>query len=255
MSVPTDRASFVAFCRRQCGEPVIQLNVDPLQVDDVVDQALQFYYDYHYDGSDKTYIKHQVTANDVISRSIPVPANVIGVVQVFDIGYGGLISGSVSGDNLMFTFQYQYALDAIAGMGTTGIELTPYYLTRLQMAGIQEMLIGKQPIRYNRHMDTLFIDMDWGRVPVGQYIIIEAYQVIDPNVFPKVWSDRWLQEYVSAKIRRVWGMNLTKFVNMQLPGSLQFNGEKILSDANQEITDLETKMIEGLSLPCSLMTG
>jgi hypothetical protein len=117
------------------------------------------------------------------------------------------------------------------------------------------MLVGQQPIRYSRHKDRLYVDMDWGKINVGEYLLVEAYEVIDPNEYIDVWADRWLQNYVTAKIKYQWGSNLTKFTGMQLPGGVQFNGEKILGDAQQEIEKMEAEMISSYSLPVSDMVG
>jgi hypothetical protein len=123
------------------------------------------------------------------------------------------------------------------------------------LALITEMLVGQQPIRYNRHKDRLYVDMDWGKINVGEYLLVEAYEVVDPNEWTDVWADRWLQNYATAKIKYQWGSNLTKFTGMQLPGGVQFNGEKIFNDAQVEIEKMEAEMISSYSLPVSDMVG
>ena len=123
------------------------------------------------------------------------------------------------------------------------------------LATISEMLVGKQPIRYNRHTNKCYIDMDWYSVAIGEYLLIEAYSVVDPEVYTDAWGDRWLQEYCTAKIKYQWGTNLTKFIGMTLPGNVQFNGQKILDDAHDEIRRLENEMITSYSLPVSDMVG
>ena len=97
--------------------------------------------------------------------------------------------------------------------------------------------------------------MDWERVNVGQTIIAEAYQIVDPDVYVDVYKDRWLQNYATAKIKMQWGSNLTKFVGMSLPGNVQFNGEQILNDAREEISRLEEEMMSSYSLPVMDMIG
>ena len=133
--------------------------------------------------------------------------------------------------------------------------MVPYFMVMQQLATITEMLVGKQPIRYNRHTDKCYIDMDWNSIQTGEFLLIEAYEVIDPSVYSDAWGDRWLQAYASAKIKYQWGTNLTKFTGMTLPGGVQFNGEKILDDARQEIDKLEAEMITSYSLPVADMVG
>jgi hypothetical protein len=123
------------------------------------------------------------------------------------------------------------------------------------LALISEMLVGQQPIRFNRHKNRVYIDMDWGNINVGEYLLIEAYEVVDPDTWSQIWSDRWLQNYTTAKIKYQWGSNLTKFTGMNLPGGVQFNGEKILNDAQDELQKMEQEMISSYSLPVSDMIG
>ena len=120
---------------------------------------------------------------------------------------------------------------------------------------IEELLVGRQPIRYNRHVNRLHVDMDWEKVQVGDRIIAEAYQIVDPETYTNVYKDRWLLNYASAKIKYQWGSNLTKFEGLQLPGGVQFNGTKIMDDAEREIAQLEQEMISSYSLPVSDMIG
>jgi len=129
-------------------------------------------------------------------------------------------------------------------------------MTMEHLALISELLVGQQPIRFTRHKNRIYIDMEWNlKVRAGEYLLIEAYEVIDPTVWADVWADRWLQNYVTAKIKYQWGSNLTKFTGMSLPGGVQFNGERILSDAQQEIEKMEREMISSYSLPVTDMIG
>jgi hypothetical protein len=123
------------------------------------------------------------------------------------------------------------------------------------LALLTEMLVGKVPIRYTRHKNRLYIDTDWGNLAVGSFLLVEAYEIVDPVVYTDAWNDRWLQNYATALIKRQWGSNLTKFTGMNLPGGVQFNGEKIYNDAVDEITKMEQEMISGYSLPVLDMIG
>lgn len=244
--IPTNREEFKEFCLRRLGKPVIEINVDPDQVDDRLDYSLKYYYDYHFDGSEKIYYKHELTQEDIDNQYITLPENIMGVVSIFDLG-SSLTTGG------FFNIQYQIALNDLYTL--TSQSMLPYYMTMQHLALLQEILVGKQPIRYNRHINKLHIDMNWDRVKAGQYLVVEAYHVVDPEVYQDVWSDRWLQRYATAQIKHQWGTNLTKFTGMQLPGGVQFNGERILEDATQEIKDLEAEMINSYSLPVSDMMG
>lgn len=246
MAVPTTRDQFKAYCLRRLGAPVIEINVDDDQVEDRVDDALRYYWDYHFDGTEKIYYKHLVTNTDITNKYITVPDNIIGAVNLFNIA-----DPSIRSDDL-FNIRYQIALNDLYTL--TSVSMVPYYMVMEHLSLISEMLVGKQLLRFNRHMNRLYIDMDWNSLS-NEYLLVEAYQIIDPTEYVDVWKDQWLMRYATALIKRQWGSNLTKFTGMQLPGGLTFNGEKIYNDAVAEITDLEDKMISSYSLPVMDMIG
>jgi hypothetical protein len=247
MATPTTKAEFKEYCLRKLGKPVIEINVDDDQVDDRVDEAIRYYWDYHFDGSERTYYKHAITADDVTNKYITLPENIIGAVSIFSMG-----DPSVRSDDL-FNIRYQIALNDLYTL--TNVSLVPYFMVMEHLALMNELLVGKQPIRYSRHKDRLHVDMDWNTVAVGEYLLVEAYEVVDPETWTDAWNDRWLQNYATALIKRQWGSNLTKFTGMTLPGGVQFNGEKIYDDASAEIRQMEEEMISSYSLPVLDMIG
>jgi len=247
MAVPTTRAQFKEYCLRALGKPVIEINVDDDQVEDRIDESLRYYWDYHFDGTEKVYYKHAITAQDKENKYITLPENIIGAVRVFPIG-----DPSIRSDDL-FNIRYQIALNDLYTL--TAYSMIPYYMAMQHLALISEFLVGQQPIRYSRHRDRLHVDTKWDNYNVGDYLLVEAYEVLDPDTFSEVWSDRWLQNYCTQKIKYQWGANLTKFIGMQLPGGLQFNGEKIMNDAKDEIEKMEKDMILNYSLPVADMIG
>jgi len=131
----------------------------------------------------------------------------------------------------------------------------PFYMNFMNIRMIEEILIGKQPLRYNRHVNRLHIDMDWEKLNVGDFLVAHVYKKIDGDTFTDLWSDRWLAEYATCLIKYQWGSNLSKFAGMALPGGVQFNGADILSQAQMEKDKLEQEMISAYSLPVHDMTG
>jgi hypothetical protein len=247
MAQPTTRTEFKEFCLRALGKPVIEINVDDDQVDDRVDQSLRFYYDYHFDGTEKIYYKHLVDANTIANMYIDLPENIIGAVKMFPMDSISTSSGDI------FNIRYQIALNDLYTL--TNVALIDYYMTMEHLAMVQEVLVGKPQIRYNRHRNRLHIDETKGDLVQGKYILIEAYEIVDPATYSDVWSDRWLQNYTTQQIKRQWGTNLTKFEGLQLPGGVTFNGIKIYDDADAEIKRLEEEMITNYSLPVMDMIG
>ena len=244
---PATRDEFKEFCLRRLGAPVLEINVDDLQVEDCIEIALQTYYDYHFDGSQKVFLAHQVTQTDIDNRYLDIPQNVIGVVNIFDVG------NSYSTNNL-FNIRYQIALNDLFAFNYG--PYAPYYMAMQNIALAEELFVGKQGLRYNRHNNKLYIDMAQGeKVQLGEYIIVEAYEIVDPETHADVWNDRWLQKYTAALIKRQWGTNLKKFEGMQMPGGVTFNGQQIYTEAQDEIDKLDEELINTYSLPVTDMVG
>jgi len=225
---------------------VIEINVDEDQVDDRVDEALDYYADYHFDAFEVTYYKHVVTADDKTNKYITIPDNIIGIVDMFDIG-------DATSTNNLFNVRYQIALNDLYDLSR--YELVPFYMNFQNIRFIEEILVGKQRMRYNRHMNRAYIDMDWERMDTGTYIVMKAYRVIDPDTYTDVWKDRWLLRYAACLIKLQWGSNLIKFEGMQLPGGIQFNGQKLYDDAYQERQQLEEEMATAYVYPPEDMVG
>jgi len=247
MAVPTTKATFKELCLRRLGKPVIEINVDDDQIDDRVDQALAYYQDYHFDGTQKTFLKHVVTETDKTNKYITITnSNIIGIVDIFDIG-------DTTSTNNLFNIRYQIALNDLYDLSR--YDLVPFYMNFMNIRMIEEILVGKQPLRYNRHVNRLHIDMDWDKRNAGEYIVAHVYEKLDGDTYTDLWSDRWLTEYATCLIKYQWGSNLSKFTGMQLPGGVQFNGADILSQAQMEKDKLEQEMISAYSLPVHDMTG
>lgn len=241
-----NRAGFKEYCLRDLGKPVIDINVDDFQVEDRIDEALRYYFDYHFDGSQKIYYKHQVTDQDKTNGYITLPENIIGVVKIFDLS-------SAYNTSSLFDVRYQFAMNDMWLL--TSASMAPYVMAMEHLQFMESILIGKVPIRYNRHVNKLYLDMDWNKINTGSYLIVEAYEIVDPAVFADVWDDRWLKEYCTALIKRQWGNNLKKFEGMEMPGGVKFNGQRIYDEAINEIEKLRHEMINSYSLPASDMIG
>ena len=247
MANPTTRNELKQYCLRRLGYPVVEINVDDDQLEDRIDDALAYYRDYHYDGAEKVYLKHQITSSDKSNEYISIPSTVLSVTRVFDIG------DSINSSNL-FNIRYQIHLNDLYDFSSS--TYVPYVNAMRHVEMLEELFVGKKPIRFNRHMDRLFIDMDWANdVLVGEYIIIECYRQLDPDTYTSVWGDWWLRQYTTALFKRQWGENMKKFEGMQLPGGVTFNGQTIWSEAVEEIQRLEEQVSSSFALPPMDMIG
>jgi hypothetical protein len=244
MATITNRADFTDYCLRRLGFPVIEINVDPDQINDRVDDALQKFQDYHFDGLQKVYLIHTITQQDIDQKYIDLSnvtdqsnnaTEVVGVTRIFPI------QDSQAGIN-MFDLRYQLRLNELYDF--TSASYINYTMTQQHLRMLEQLFTGEVPIRYQRHMERLYIDWSWGpqEGPLGSIIVAECYTVINPDVYSRVWNDRWLKEYATALIKRMWGNNLKKFANIQLPGGVMLNGDKIYEEAQAEIDKLDEQM-------------
>lgn len=247
MATIGSRQQFKDYILRRLGSPVIEINVDDEQVEERIDDALLKFRDYHYDGTEHVYLPYQVTAQDRTNKYVTLPENIIGVTRIFDVNdsYGAM--------NL-FNIRYQLHLNELFNISS--VSVTPYVVAMRHIEFLEEVFVGKKPIRFNRHMDRLYVDMKWDDdVQVGQYIIIDCYRTVDPEVYPDVWDDPWLKEYATQLVKRQWGEHLKLYEGMNLPGGITFNGQKIWEEANEKVNELEQKIINDYSLPVTDMIG
>lgn len=235
MANPTSRTELKKWCLRKLGEPVIKINVADSQVEDRIDEALQYFAEYHYDGIEKVYNKHVVTASDISNGYIELEEDILSVTNIFPLLAEGL-SGNI------FDVRYQARLSDVHYFSDTFLQY--YDQTKQHINLVNQILSPAQTVRFNRHMDRVYIDgITWGTdITEGQYVIIEGYRKLDPDVYTDIYNDRFLKEYVTILIKMQWGQNLSKFDNIQLPGGVTFNGQQIYDQAVQELQRLRERM-------------
>lgn len=228
---------FKRYCLRSLGAPVTTIDVTDEQIQDRCDDALRKFQDHHFDASERMYLKHQVTAEDVTNQYIPIPAYVSGIVRVLPYASGAY---GVTGVN-PFSIQYQLRLNDIWDMGSTSVV---YYQQLMQYTTmLDQMLNGRPLVRFNRVQDRLSIDAQWGKhIVEGMYIIVECYRALDPAEFNKMYDNPWFKRYTTALIKRQWGTNLKKFSGVQMIGGTMLNGQQIFDEASQEIQMLEIEL-------------
>jgi hypothetical protein len=250
MPKPNSRQTLIDYCLRSLGEPVIEVNVDEDQVEDRIDEAIQFYQEYHSDAVVRVYRKHLVTAEDVANEYIELPDSLLFVNRIFPFG------GTSSSNGGMFSIEYQLHLNDILDLRNVGSLIT-YEMTKRHLALIDRQINGMQQIStFSRHQNRLYVEADWSnKIGVGEYIIVEGYETIDPDAFNDVYNDRFLKKYATALIKRQWGLNLIKFEGMQLPGGVTLNGRQIYDDAIQDIEKIEEDMELTYSFPPDFFVG
>lgn len=248
----TNRQSFKEYCLRRLGFPTIEINLDDDQIEDRIDDAFQYWQDYHFDALQKVYYIKKLDATDIANRYVNMSpdvtrdagnnaVNIVGVTRVFPI------SDSINTNN-MFDLRYQLRLNELYDF--TSASYVNYTLTMQHLRSLEIMFTGEVPIRFQRHMHKLYCDWGWGSaVNAGSVVIAECYAMIDSAQYASVWNDRWLKEYATALIKKNWGSNLSKFQGVQLPGGVMLNGQQIYNDAVEEIKALEEEMSSKYELP------
>ena len=255
MATITSRNAFKDYCLRRLGFPVIEINVDDDQVEDRIDDALQYWQDYHFDGLQKVYYVKHVDQTDVdnkyldFSNTLDSANNrlqITGVTRIFPL-YDSQATIT------MFDLRYQLRLNELYDF--TSASYINYTMTLQHLRMLEQLFTGEVPIRYQRHMERLYIDWAWGQseAPVGTVVVAECYATIDPDVYTAAWNDRWLKEYATALIKRSWGNNLKKFNGIQLPGGVTLNGDKIYQEADNEINALHAEIGDKYGAPLEFM--
>jgi hypothetical protein len=268
----TTRETLKQYCLRALGKPVVEINVEDDQVEDRIDEALQYFAQYHYDGVERMYLKYQVTADDITrARSdetlstvtdsrdstvtaifkegknyIPMPSNVMSVVQVFPFTDKAALN--------LFDVRYQLRLNDLYDFSSTSI--IHYDMTLRHLDLLDHILTGERPVRFNAHTNRLYVDMDWKNdVDAGDFMLIECYRKLDGSNYSDVFDDIFLKKYLIQLVKKQWGQNLSKFQGVAMLGGVQMNGEQIYTQAQEEINRLEEQIQLAYELPPHYMIG
>ena len=285
MAKPSTRQGLIDYCLRQLGAPVLEINVDDEQLDDLTDDAIQLFNERHFDGVEKMYLKYKITQDDIdrgtannktdsdntvgivtttatstnvsglgtitstweeTSNFIQVPDSVIGVEKIFKFD-----TSSISGG--MFSIKYQLFLNDLYYFNS--VELMQYSMTKTYLEDIDFLLTTDKQIRFNKRQDRLYLDIDWGSEKADNYLILECYRALDPASFSGVYNDSFLKRYLTVLIKRQWGLNMMKFTGTKLPGGVELNGRQYYEDAERELEDIKQRMTLEYELPPLDMIG
>ena len=270
MAKPASRQQLIDYCLRRLGAPVLEINIDDYQIDDLVDDALQYFQERHFDGVERMYLKYQITQADIdrgrgrnnngvgvttttatsttgnnfnfyeTSNYIQVPDSVIGIEKIFKFD-----TSSISGG--MFSIKYQLFLNDLYYFNS--VELLQYAMVKSYLEDIDFLLTTDKQLRFNKRQNRLYLDLDWASQSTNQYIVIDCYRILDPNTFTNVYNDSFIKKYLTALIKKQWGQNLIKFRGVKLPGGIELNGREIYEDAEKELEDIKQRMVLEYELP------
>lgn len=274
MAQPSTKQELIDYAKRKLGAPVLEINVADEQIDDLIDDAVQFFQERHFDGVYPALFKYQITEADINrgkakaptgvgisttsatetivgtattfsyyenSNYLKIPNSVIGVTKIFHFDGSNAVSSN------MFSAKYQLFLNDVYYWGST--ELLSYSMVKTYLEDINFLLTTQKQIRYNKRQDRLYLDIDWASAYAGDFIVIDCYRMMNPNDYSQVWNDSFLKKYLTSLIKRQWGQNLIKFQGVKLPGGVELNGRQIYDDGQKEIDDLMEKMSSSYELP------
>jgi hypothetical protein len=274
MAKPASRQQLIDYCLRRLGAPVLEINVDEDQIDDLVDDALQYFHERHFDGVERMYLKYKITQADLdrgqgkgtngvgivtttgsanisgigtttfnfyeTSNFIQIPDSIIGIEKIYKFDTSDISGG-------MFSIKYQLFLNDLYYFNS--VELLQYAMVKSYLEDIDFLLKTDKQIRFNKRQNRMYLDIDWGAQKAGTFFVIDCYRILDPNDFTKVYNDSFLKKYLTALIKRQWGQNLIKFRGVKLPGGIELNGREIYDDAEREITAITERMSMDYELP------
>jgi len=270
MANPNSRNNLKEYALRALGKPVIEINASDDQLDDRIDEGLQYFSQFHYDSIRRTYLKYKLTSADKTRLSaknplsetatqsgvsttwnedqnfLVVPDSVISIINIFPFSNKGNLN--------LFDVRYQMRLNDLYDFSSTSIINYDVVLRHLDF--LDHVLVGEKPLRFNQHDNRLYIDMDWTNdLATDEYIVIECYRKLDPDTFTDVYNDIYLKRYVTALFKKQWGANLSKFNGVAMVGGVTLNGQQIFSEALQEVDKLEQEIRSTYELNPAIMIG
>ena len=266
MAKPSSRSELITYCKRQLGEPVLQINIDDEQVNNVIDDTIQFFQENCYNGMERCYLTHEMNADDTArfaarvttsngttdweeaTNYLPIPDHIVGVSKVF-----GMVGNSIRSN--LFGIEYQIFLNDLYAFGS--LDILNYFMTKQYLETLDMVLNNGsfQQFRYTMRRDRLYLDIDKDFLQEGQWLLIEAHRLIDPTDATEMYNDMFVKRYATALMKKQWGQNLIKYNNVQLPGGISLNGRQLYEDAIGEIATIESEVLSKYAIPPMDMIG
>lgn len=236
------REELKQYALRALGHPLVEVDISPEAMDDRIEEALDFFHEYYFDGSDKAFYKHQLTQQDIDNQYIVVPSNIWGITNIFPFS-----------NNMSEPFNIFGLQKSISDIASTSLI---YYEQAMQhLSLIDSTLTTQRQFRFNRNTDKVYIDTNWkSRFSTGTWLLLECYSIIDPEQNQKMWNNRTLKEYVIALFKKQWAQAYYKFDNIQLPGGVTVDGKTMYNDAKAECDDIEQNIMNNQA-PFTIMVG
>ena len=238
----TTRQGLIDYCLRRLGAPVTEINVDDEQVSDRIDDAIEFFQEYHFDGVEKVFLKHTITQTDIDNEYLTAANPVVSVLRVLPIpNFNAFQTG-------FFNEEYQLRLNDLENFQSS--TMINWAMSQSNFSLVEHLFSVSPTLLFNRKQNKMYLETDWSnKFKVGTILIIEAYRALDPATYTEVYNDMFLKKYATALIKQQWGSNLKKFTGVTLPGGITLDGQTIFSEATEELTKIEEEMNMKYELP------
>lgn len=245
MPLPATRIEFKDYCLRKLGQGAITINVTDEQVEDRIDEALEHFQEYHDEGTERVFLEVTLTSGDIQNQYLDMPSDIIGVT--------GIIPNPGGSASQFWDVEYQYMLSNVHEIANANMRY--FYVAMMHLESIFQMFDYHTPIRYNRVVNRVYLDENWGDFAEGEILIFHAYRIVDPTTYARTWSNKWLRDYTTALIKQQWGENLAKYDGVQMIGGTTFNAQRLIDEANTEIERLEEQVKVLETAPLGIFIG
>ena len=255
---PESKAELKAYCLRRLGYPAIDINVCDEQLDDLIEEAIMHWQEFHYEGSYQGFVRIEVTdaiktaAKTTTARGswqelnnyIEMPPNTLGINHVYtSVGPSSVVPGNI------FNIKYQIFLNDIYNF--THGQILHYFMTSQYLETLDWVTNSSQNrrVKWSVHQNRLYMDFDWTELQTGQYILVDGTWGVDPDLHTSAYQNEWLKGYVEALFQQQWGQNLSKYDGVQMLGGVTLNGRQILEDGRNKKEALIQELHSRYELP------
>ena len=267
VSKPQNREEFKKHILTKLGDPVLEINVSDEQMDIAIDDAFQYFNERnHFNGIERIYLTVDINAingtfgsfyyeenkNEKLDKElgreftnisrrqnnfIILPDDIVGVEEVLRPRNGMGMGGGIIPPGMI----YPGLIGNLTGQNcdATGFGLVTYYAFMEYMALVEFLFFPPKMYNFNQRTHRLWIDGTTDKL--GRYLVLQCMAKPNPDIFPDLWNDMWLKEFATALTKAQWGRNLTKYNQVQLPGGITLNGDRILTDAQNELQTLKDR--------------
>lgn len=263
--IVTNKQSLAENCLRRLGAPVINIEIDDSQIDDIIDDVIQLYQEIVFSGSEEVFLSYKITQADIDAASLLVPESlnssfeiknnfivlpesITSVIEVISRKHNGN-SNNILNPSIEFLVKEQILYNKLGQFDLVSIPLINEYL-----GAIRHLTTPEIRCRFNYNSGKLYLDQRIEQM-LDCYIIIRCTKWVDPNEFARMWNSRFIKDLTTIKLKKQWGQNISKYSGVTLAGGIKFNADQIINTADKELDEFMSKMTSEWTLPATMLIG